>query len=52
MVQEVTSPSGSECIFPITLLAMANPRHKSAELRICLSFLSLPLGEDAFLDEN
>lgn len=52
VVQEATSPSGSECVFPTTLLAMADLRYKSAELRIGFSFLSLPLGEDAFLDEN
>lgn len=52
MVQEATSPSGSEYIFPTTLLAMADLRYKSAELRICFSFLSLPLGEDAVLDGN
>lgn len=51
MVQEA-SPSGSKYIFPTTLLAMADLRYKSAELRICFSFLSFPLGEDAFLDEN
>lgn len=37
---------------PTTLLAVAHLRCKSAELRICFSFLSLPLGEDAFFDEN
>lgn len=49
MVQEAMSPLGSEYIFPTMLLAMAD---LSAELRICFSFLSLPLGEDAVLDEN
>lgn len=48
-MQEATSPLGSEYIFPTMLLAMAD---LSAELRICFSFLSLPLGEDAVLDEN
>lgn len=52
MVQEAVSPLGSECICPAALLAMANLKYRSAELRICLSFLSLPLGEDAFLVEN
>lgn len=35
-----------------TLLVMANLRYKSAELRICFSFLSLPLGEDVFFNDN
>lgn len=51
MVQE-TSPSREQVCLPTTLLVMAYLRYKSAELRICFSFLSLPLGEDVFLDDN
>lgn len=37
---------------PTILLVMANLRYKSAELRICFSFFSLPLGEDVFFDDS
>lgn len=37
---------------PTILLVMATLRYKSAELRICFSFFSLPLGEDVFFDDN
>lgn len=51
MVQE-TSPSREQVCLPTTLLVMAYLRYKSAELRICFSFFSLPVGEDVFFDDN